>query len=112
MAPEARQIASDKITALCCERRVIDGVVVYRLRGTNDIWDATPPDWFNDLNAMQSAEKVLDEAQQITYAKILTQVQFVQDGEITKRNAWNAINATASQRAEVFLRTLNLWVEN
>jgi hypothetical protein len=71
MTPEARQIASDKITALCCERRVIDGVVVYRLRGTNDIWDATPPDWFNDLNAMHEAEKYLTDAQYDSFRTML-----------------------------------------
>jgi hypothetical protein len=58
------------------------------------------PDYLNDLNAMHEAEKVLD--------------------KLPLREGWNlyidslrklenGYTATASQRAEAFLRTLNLW---
>ena len=103
MTPEARQTASDKITALCCESKVVDGVTVYRLRGTNDIWDATPPDWFNDLNAMHSAEETIFH-DEIAWHKYRDAFWLVEGFE-------HHLHATASQRFEAFLRTLNLWTD-
>lgn len=57
------------------------------------------PDYLNDLNAMYEAEKVLSAEQRAHY------------------NGWVSgicvdnypIMATAAQRAEAFLKTLNLW---
>jgi hypothetical protein len=58
------------------------------------------PDYLNDLNAMHEAEKVLTtEQREFHYPRNL--------------GGWvdpiNIIYATAAQRAEAFLRTLNLW---
>lgn len=65
-------------------------------------WGKPIPDYPNDLNAMHEAEKVLTDAQWITYiAKLHDDVVIYP----TKR----AVTATAAQRAEAFLRTLNLW---
>lgn len=58
------------------------------------------PDYLNDLNAMHEAEKVLTEDQARNYSELLRGFQVVHFG---------AIHATASQRAEAFLRTLGLW---
>lgn len=77
------------------------------------------PDYLNDLNAMHEAEKVLTTRAQIS--------QYV--WELERLTNWKAdyivgsdgkqylcpasyfccVNATATQRAEAFLRTLNLW---
>lgn len=65
------------------------------------------PDYLNDLNAMHSAEKLLTVPRWNKYRKSLS-VMFTDhpdDGYIF------AINATAEQRAEAFLRTLGLWEE-
>jgi hypothetical protein len=67
------------------------------------------PNYPHDLNAMRKAEDTLTERQQRRYVEILTLRASVTDSEITSRNAWIAIHATAAQRAEAFLRTLNLW---
>ncbi len=68
------------------------------------IWDGpdgerstlSPPDYLNDLNAMYGAEKLLMDERSITYKKELERVSCI----------WHA---SAAQRAEAFLKTLNLW---
>jgi len=59
----------------------------------------TPPDYLNDLNAMHGAEKMLECGE--AYETEL--IRSCKDAPI-----WHA---TATQRAEAFLRTLNLWTE-
>ncbi len=78
------------------------------------------PDYLSDLNAMHEAEKLLiEKACMMTYQLELFRVT---NPEPRWRNPepihvqnWlsrNFITATASQRAEAFLRTLNLWTDN
>jgi len=57
-------------------------------------------DYLNDLNAMHEAEKVLTAKQKGRYAHLLT-------GSCGR--AWDA---TATQRAQAFLKTLGLWKES
>ena len=69
------------------------------------------PDYLSDLNAMHEAEKVLTVAQRITYAN---QIGVVLSGGSVGRaipNWWFIHEATAAQRAEAFLRTLDKWEE-
>jgi hypothetical protein len=74
--------------------------------GATGIWSGPLPDYLNDLNAMHEAEKTLRSAPH-TY----------QPGGLGYyREALYQINdtpifATAAQRAEAFLKTLNLWEE-
>lgn len=63
------------------------------------------PDYCNDLNAMHEAEKVLPDLR--LYIKFLYLV--VSDDLLNTSN--EPAFATAHQRAEAFLRTLNLWTE-
>jgi len=65
--------------------------------GSYEVWVGRDklPNYLHDLNAMHEAEKILTYEQKYEYAR-----QFI-DFEL--------IFATASQRAEAFLRTLNLW---
>ena len=60
------------------------------------------PSYLSDLNAMHEAEKILSEMQYAYYAQHLYMIC---------KTAHNRIRATAAQRAEAFLRTLNLWSE-
>jgi hypothetical protein len=66
------------------------------------------PDYLNDLNAMHEAEKVLPH-------KSLTQdyfnVGYGRYQSILCEMSLTPFFATAAQRAEAFLRTLNLWKE-
>ena len=61
------------------------------------------PDFLNDLNDMHNAEKVLVRLQWVSY---LRRLQTLCDESVT----W-PIHATASQRAEAFLRTIGKWEE-
>lgn len=63
------------------------------------------PDYINDLNAMHEAEKMLNVPQMREYRSRLA-VMFTDHPD---DGLAQAINATATQRAEAFLRTLNLW---
>ena len=62
------------------------------------------PDYLNDLNAMHEAEKNLG-PQSAVYADNLRTLANTKD-------SWVLIHATAAQRAEAFLKTLNLWKGN
>jgi hypothetical protein len=63
------------------------------------------PDFLNDLNAMHEAEKVL------TYEQWSRYVDYLIDGEDSTApyRGYEAIHATAAQRAEAFLRTIGKW---
>jgi hypothetical protein len=62
------------------------------------------PDYLNDLNAMHEAEKVFRTRHTTDFIEMRNWLF-----EICGRNADFAWHATAAQRAEAFLRTLNLW---
>lgn len=62
------------------------------------------PDYFNDLNAMHEAEKVLSDSETEQYNDLLG--SYLWSGcPASRRN----FHATAHQRAEAFGKTLNLW---
>ena len=72
-----------------------------------DGWDI-PPDYCNDLNEMHEAEKTLSRGQNYHqlygfgfYVNTLTQICYQQ----------HILTATASQRAEAFVRTIDKWKE-
>lgn len=63
--------------------------------------------WFeSDLNALLDAENTLTYQQQKRYVKIITELCQYTD---TVQKPFAILHATAAQRAEAFLRTLNLW---
>ena len=68
----------------------------------------TLPDYFNDLNAMHEAEKMLTEEQRIAYSDCTYDIALKAQKETGK---WRWISLTATQRAEAFLRTLGKWEE-
>ena len=67
-----------------------------------DYGSAGIPEYLNDLNAMHEAEKVLTNEQLEVYCNILHK---------PNHGVYWAIHATASQRAEAFLRTIGKWEE-
>ncbi len=63
---------------------------------------AKVPDYLNDLNAMHEAVAAQDEPVRRRFRGRL--------GQLCMEHNWgDPIDATAAQRAEAFLRTLNLW---
>ena len=70
------------------------------------------PDYLNDLNAMHEAEKILNEKQAVWYLQKLTQVRFKAGvSGMIGCMIDKTVFATASQRAEAFLRTIGKWKE-
>jgi len=59
------------------------------------------PDYLNNLNAMHEAEKMLTNEQWWLFVEFLTEIR---GGGVAL-----CISATAAQRAEAFLKALNLW---
>ena len=64
--------------------------------------DDNLPDYLYDLNAMHEAEKVLNFQQRSEYVSRLSSMV---------SHGFDFCHATATQRAEAFLRTLGLWIE-
>jgi hypothetical protein len=107
MSPEAQRIA---IAEACGWRREIAETLILKIRSIKwyapDEFVSTgkePPDYINDLNAMHEAEKALNTSQKILY---LTAVP-----RIVRNDMFEAMCATAAQRAEAFLRTIGKWAE-
>ena len=67
------------------------------------------PDYFNDLNAMHEAEKILALQQQSDYHCHILALMPESWHDCTESRLWNYVHATAAQRAEAFLRTLGKW---
>jgi hypothetical protein len=66
------------------------------------------PDYLNDLNAMHEAEKVLTEEQWRKWEYIVAAMSLPRGS--TPLSVCIA-RMSAAQRAEAFLKTLNLWTE-
>lgn len=105
MSPEQQRIA---IAEACGWKRGCTGATQWvenphgiRLGWSSlrDVADLVLPHYLNDLNAMSNAEDSLSMAQQAAYARLLSE---------RLGQGW-AIFANAAERAEAFLRTLNLW---
>ena len=72
------------------------------------------PNYLNDLNAMHEAETFIRNAQdQMRYAsETLIAMGFddlIEASDLNVDYCWHAMGATAAQRAEAFLKALNLW---
>lgn len=62
------------------------------------------PDYLNDSDAMRDARKILTPLQKSTYARILTELTWQSEQPL-----YCAMDATAQQQAEAFLRTIGKW---
>ena len=70
------------------------------------------PNYPFDLNAMHEEEKTLTDEQYIRFAQHLNAAWFRDNPQPVNRiGLLRSASATAAQRAEAFLRTLNLWKE-
>lgn len=66
------------------------------------------PDYCNDLNDMYEAEKILTHDKQMQYVRYIAN-PWDTDPNGNYWKMWLCASATARQRAEAFLKTLNLW---
>lgn len=106
MSPEAQRVAIAEACGWKFEsRRAIrpDGSITTDFPLINQLFHV--PDYPNDLNAMHEAWKRLSYSQKATYFDAMLLIVQV-DGVV---DPYTMIHVTAAQRAEAFLRTLNLW---
>lgn len=100
MSPEAQRIA---IAEACGIREYPDfGLRDSRMVQVASSWDEWDP--LNDLNAMHEAEKVLHGNKWRPYHTELAKINCHWDC-----GSYPAIDCTAAQRAEAFLRTIGKW---
>lgn len=121
MTPEAQRIA---IAEACGLPVVSDGITHYLtpcILGTGkfdpDGKSLTyVPDYLNDLNAIHEAEKLILAENHVGYCRAVLELVCPETkGVIVGLHAGYGISilhATAAQRAEAFLRTLNLWTDS
>lgn len=105
MNKEAQRIA---IAGVCGYKRPT-GDTCYGAR-FHEAWMKEIPDYLNSLESMGEAEKILESHH---YTDFLSELSVVCG---TDKQTWGEMEsdqrATATQRAEAFLKTLGLWVES
>jgi hypothetical protein len=84
--------------AEACGWEQVEGEECFFDNGTEQVYIENIPDFCNDLNAMHGAEKMLNNEQWVAYGK-----------ELSRLKVFPMVHATASQRAEAFLKTLGKW---
>jgi hypothetical protein len=104
MTPEAQRIA----IAEACGWRDIKPNKFGRLKGSPRPWayNQSVPDYLNDLNAMHEVERSAD-YHVGDYCRFLQLV--TSGGNVENMTNYNLLHASASQRAEAFLKTLGKW---
>jgi hypothetical protein len=106
MSPEYQRVT----IAEACGWKLSPPNLEYKWLNPDTKWSEPElPDYLNDLNAMHGAEKVLfcDKWKWLAYVNNLNEMPSLQDEWL-----FASIHATAAQRAEAFLKTLNLWDNN
>lgn len=102
-------------TGVCCGQHLLKEEV---FREFFKLGDCGPryvvPDYLNDLNAMHEAEKMIVKSLWDDHTDYLEQVCWCCHGweAMGTDDRRKIITATAAQRAEAFLRTLNLWKDD
>jgi len=129
MKPEEQRIAIAKACGWRLRWQNMGGGVLFDAKPRGHYWEVwspptfrysrdpdetiEPPDYLNDLNAMHEAEKVLTPKQRDSYFWELLEATsycgLVIDGLDGNNGGFEFISMSAPQRAEAFLRTLNLY---
>lgn len=111
MTPEAQRSAIAEACGWKMSTETVEHTDGYQWTETRKFWVSPTgkrnalPDYITDLNAMHDAETVL-----LDNGAINSQRRQY-DGWLWGITAGRTISASAHQRAEAFLRTLNLWKE-
>lgn len=112
MTPEQQRIAIAESCGWKWKAKVKGAIKVWHKPPDMVFYDHQLPDYPNDLNAMHDAEKscILETFEKsLLFRNALHKICC--DGHNYKIEASLIWHATAAQRAEAFLRTLNLWKE-
>jgi hypothetical protein len=107
MTPEQQRIA---IAEACGWEKNTDSMIAHcfpeQMKSPTNGHVKIIPDYLSDLNAMHEAEKVLKYEKLPVYVHILRHEILMKDEGVSD---FDLLHATAAQRAEAFLRCLNLW---
>jgi hypothetical protein len=104
MTPEEQRVAIAEACGWTETEAWLDGRRCFERADSNAGWDFDSlPNYLNDLNAMHDAEKAMNNNDWWKFVEHLT--------NICGRGTALGISATASQRAEAFLRTIGKWEE-
>ena len=113
MTPEAQRIA---IAEACGWTEISDwGAGGINGKHPTEPWVEVIPDYLNDLNAMHEAEQILWGMNWSHRYAFNDNLANTLKGRTVNRNEWDAetlLDATAAQRAEAFLRTIDKWTTN
>ena len=118
-------ISGDVYVLLDDKRQIIQsaciyGSVMHKYRLDIGIEGGTTPNYHGDLNAMHEAEKILICEEPVRYVCYLIDIlanwkdnipRSALEAHINKQGCFSVATATATQRAEAFLRTKNKWKE-
>lgn len=118
MTEDEQNIAIHIARGLCRSEDIFDVIgrgLVYSVKTERGWEERKVPNYLNDLNAMADAEKTMNRGQR-SYFRLYLGSMFPkdEDGDTTgwEGKFGRAIHATAAQRAECFLRVLDLWKES
>jgi len=119
MTPEQQQIAIAEACGWKETEAWLDGRRCFERADSNAGWDFDSlPDYLNDLNAMHAAERMLwDFGDEMEFTNQLVGIVcsargFRWDKGTQDDHLMCLSHATASQRAEAFLRTIGKWEES
>lgn len=101
MRPEQQQIAIAKACGIRAEQVTYTGASGERVHTWVSAGRRPVPDYLNDLNACHEMEKILTD-----------RIGYLQQLGLGRTVTWNLVNATAAQKCEAFLKTLNRWTDN
>jgi len=108
MKPEEQRIA----IATACGWKEVQPPFEFRWMNPQTKWtEPEVPDYLSDLNAMNDAEGMLKGEQARDYANRLFHITLANRENIEEDSWFIHVRATASHRAEAFLKTLNLWTD-
>lgn len=119
MNPEQQRVAIAKVCGWFAREdkdgfwRAVDasGNMTHELwMSERNVWSAGIPNYLNDLNAMHEVESILNADQMVSYDYHLDLM--VGNGRQGLNIEYFLWSATASQRAEAFLRTIGTWEES
>lgn len=102
MKPENQRIAIAEAHTSTRYKWLPNVELFYRVNQDGSLTQETPPDYLNDLNACREMVSVLTTEQKTKYRETLCVLTLGEGGPI---------DATADQRTEAFLRTIDKWTD-
>lgn len=113
MSPEAQRIAIAEICGFINVRMWSKSCIASMgINAKGEYWGSLGvPDYLNDLNAMHEAENNIRKSWD-TYLSSLIEIRW-RDAQLSQHPAdLSPTRATAAQRAEAFLKTIDKWTTN